>query len=123
MCIRDSSNVHTCIIYNNKTNEYLKDDGEGVMSKFNNFRSKLADELEIPNNALSDNFELRMHGNKKVIIENHLGIKVYDENMVCIKTNDQDITIKGSKFKIEEINNYKVIVKGNIKEIIFSMKE
>ncbi|MDD2396884.1 MAG: YabP/YqfC family sporulation protein [Tissierellia bacterium] len=93
------------------------------MSKFNNFRSKLADELEIPNNALSDNFELRMHGNKKVIIENHLGITVYDEKMVSVKTNDQDITIKGSKFKIEEINNYKVIVKGNIKEIIFSMKE
>lgn len=93
------------------------------MSKFNNFRSKLADELEIPNNALSDNFDLRMHGNKKVIIENHLGITIYEENMVNIKTNDQDITIKGSKFKIEEINNYKVIVKGNIKEIIFSMKE
>ena len=71
------------------------------MSKFNNFRSKLADELEIPNNALSDNFELRMHGNKKVIIENHLGITVYDEKMVSVKTNDQDITIKGSKFKIE----------------------
>ena len=71
------------------------------MSKFNNFRSKLADELEIPNNALSDNFELKMHGNKKVIIENHLGITVYDEKMVSVKTNDQDITIKGSKFKIE----------------------
>lgn len=93
------------------------------MSKFNNFRSKLADELEIPNNALSDNFDLRMHGNKKVIIENHLGIKIYEDNMISVKTNDQDITIKGSKFKIEEINNYKVIVKGNIKEIIFSMKE
>ena len=35
------------------------------MSKFNDFRSKLADELEIPNDALSDNFELSMHGNKK----------------------------------------------------------
>lgn len=93
------------------------------MSKFNNFRSKLADELEIPNNALSDNFDLRMHGNKKVIIENHLGIKIYEDNMISVKTNDQDITIKGSKFIIEEINNYKVIVKGNIKEIIFSMKE
>jgi sporulation protein YqfC len=97
--------------------------GEGNMSKFNNFRSKLADELEIPNNALSDNFDLRMHGNKKVIIENHLGITIYEDNMVNIKTNEQNITIKGSKFKIEEINNYKVIVKGNIKEIIFSMKE
>ena len=93
------------------------------MGKFNNFRSKLADELEIPNNALSDNFDLRMHGNKKVIIENHLGITIYEDNIVSVKTNDQDITIKGSKFKIEEINNYKVIVKGNIKEIIFSMKE
>lgn len=93
------------------------------MSKFNNLRSKLADELEIPNNALSDNFDLRMHGNNKVIIENHLGITIYEDNMVNVKTNDQNITIKGSKFKIEEINNYKVIVKGNIKEIIFSMKE
>ncbi len=93
------------------------------MSKFNNFRSKLADELEIPNNALSDNFDLRMHGNKKVIIENHLGITVYEDNMVNVKANEQSITIKGSKFKIEEINNYKVIIKGNIKEIIFSMKE
>ncbi|NLK65140.1 MAG: hypothetical protein GX289_08600 [Tissierellia bacterium] len=93
------------------------------MSRFNNFRSKLADELEIPNDALSDNFELRMHGNKKVIIENHLGITVYEDNIVSVKTNDQDVTIKGSKFKIEEINNYKVIIKGKIKEIVFSMKE
>jgi len=93
------------------------------MGKFNDFRSSLADELEIPNNALSDNFDLKMHGNKKVIIENHLGIKIYEDNMVCVKTNDQDITIRGTKFKIEEINNDKVIVKGNIKEIIFGMKE
>jgi sporulation protein YqfC len=93
------------------------------MSKFNNFRSKLADELEIPNNALSDNFDLRMHGNNKVIIENHLGLTVYEDNMVSVNTSEQKITIKGSKFKIEEINTYKVIVKGNIKEIIFSMKE
>ncbi|MDI9496654.1 MAG: YabP/YqfC family sporulation protein [Bacillota bacterium] len=93
------------------------------MSKFNDFRSKLADELEIPNDALSDNFELSMHGNKKVIIENHLGLRVYEDNRVTVKTKDQDITIKGSKFKIKEINQYKVIVKGKIKEIVFSMKE
>ncbi|HHZ03259.1 MAG TPA: hypothetical protein GX396_10070 [Tissierellia bacterium] len=89
------------------------------MSRFNNFRSRLADELEIPNNALSNNFDLRMHGNKKVIIENHLGITLYEHNIVTIKTNGLNITIKGSKFKIEEINDYKVIVNGNIKEIIF----
>ena len=90
------------------------------MGKFNNLRSYLADNLEIPNDAFSDNFDLRMHGNKKVIIENHTGIIVYEDNEVGIKTNEQNILIKGSKFKIEEINSFKVIVKGEIKEIIFS---
>ncbi|MDF2616208.1 MAG: YabP family [Sedimentibacter sp.] len=61
-----------------------------------------------------------MHGNKKVVIENHTGITVYENDEIGIKTNDQNILIKGSKFKIEEINSFKVIVKGEIKEIIFS---
>jgi sporulation protein YqfC len=90
------------------------------MGKFNNLRSYLADNLEIPNDAFSDNFDLRMHGNKKVIIENHTGITVYENDEIGIKTNDQNILIKGSKFKIEEINSFKVIIKGEIKEIIFS---
>lgn len=90
------------------------------MGKFNNLRSYLADNLEIPNDAFSDNFDLRMHGNKKVIIENHTGITIYENDEIGIKTNNQNILIKGSKFKIEEINNFKVIVKGEIKEIIFS---
>lgn len=93
------------------------------MGKFNNLRSKIADDLEIPNNALTDNFDLRMHGNKKVIIENHLGITVYENDEVGIKTVENNILIKGSKFKIEEINNFNVIIKGNIDEILFLKKE
>ncbi|MDF2948939.1 MAG: YabP family [Sedimentibacter sp.] len=93
------------------------------MGKFNNIRSKLADDLEIPNNAMTDNFDLRMHGNKKVIIENHLGISNYENDEVGIKTVENNILIKGSKFKIEEINSYKVIIKGNIDEILFLKKE
>ncbi|WMJ76266.1 MULTISPECIES: YabP/YqfC family sporulation protein [unclassified Sedimentibacter] len=93
------------------------------MGKFNNLRSKLADDLEIPNDALSDNFDLKMHGNKKVIIENHLGMTVYENDEVGIKTAENTILIKGSKFKIEEINNYNVIIRGNINQIIFGKKE
>ncbi|WP_313345452.1 YabP/YqfC family sporulation protein [Sedimentibacter sp.] len=89
------------------------------MGKFNDFRSRIADDLEIPNDALSDNFNLMMHGNKKVIIENHLGIIVYENNLIEVKAIEVNIIVKGAKFKIEEINDYKVIVKGNIEEIIF----
>ena len=93
------------------------------MGKFNNLRSKLADDFDIPNDAFSDNFDLKMHGNKKVIIENHLGITVYENDQVGIKTVENNIMIKGSKFIIEEINNYSVIIKGNIDEIIFGKRE
>ena len=92
------------------------------MGKFNNLRSKLADDLDIPNDAFSDNFDLKMHGNKKVIIENHLGITVYENDRVGIKTVENTIMIKGSKFIIEEINSYSVIIKGNIDEIIFDKR-
>ncbi|MDF2676757.1 MAG: YabP family [Bacillota bacterium] len=91
--------------------------------KFNNIRSKLADDLELPNNAASDNFDLRMHGNKKVIIENHTGIFIYENDVVGINTKDQSILIKGKNFKIEEINDYKVIVKGAVNEILINKKE
>lgn len=91
--------------------------------KLNNFRSKLADDLEIPNNVVSDNFDMRIHGNKKVIIENHLGITVYENDLVGINTKEQTILIKGSKFKIEEINDYKVVVKGVVEEIKINSKE
>ncbi|MBP1925453.1 sporulation protein YqfC [Sedimentibacter acidaminivorans] len=91
--------------------------------KFNNLRSKLADDLEIPNNVVSDNFDMRIQGNKKVIIENHLGLTVYEKDMVGVKTKEQIIMIKGSKFKIEEINDFKVIIKGLVEEIKINSKE
>lgn len=91
--------------------------------KFNNIRSKLADDLEIPNNVVSDNFDMRIHGNKKVIIENHLGITVYENNLVGINTKEQTIIIKGSKFKIEEINDFIVIIEGVVEEIKINSKE
>jgi len=73
--------------------------------------------LELPNDAATDNFNLIMYGNKKVIIENHKGITVYENDHIGIRASEQTIIIKGSKFKIEEINDYKVIIKGVINEI------
>lgn len=90
------------------------------MKKFDNLKSKLADDLELPNDAFSDNFDLRMHGNKKVIIENHRGITAYEDNIVGVKTKDKTILIKGYKFKIQEISDYQVIVKGTVKEIVIN---
>ena len=91
--------------------------------KFNKLRNKLSDNLEIPNNAISNNFEMKVQGNNKIIIENHLGITVYENDAVGIKTKEHNLMIKGSKFKIEEINDYILVIKGIIEEIKIISKE
>lgn len=88
--------------------------------KLNNLRSKLADDLEIPNNVLSNNFDMRVQGDKKLILENHLGITIYEDDVIGIKTKEHTVTVKGSGFRIEEINEYKIIIDGVIEEIKIS---
>ena len=83
----------------------------------NKMRSKLADELEIPDNVMSNNFDIRIQGNKRVIIENHVGVLIYEKDIIHIKTKIQNIVIKGDKLKIGEITDFYIIVNGEIKEI------
>lgn len=83
----------------------------------NKIRSKLADELEIPDNVMSNNFDIRIQGNKRVIIENHVGVLVYEKDIIHIKSKIQNIVIKGDKLKIGEITDFYIIVNGEIKEI------
>ena len=52
----------------------------------NKIRSKLADELELPDNVMSNNFDIRIQGNKRVIIENHVGVLIYESDIIHIKT-------------------------------------
>lgn len=83
----------------------------------NKIRSKLADELEIPDNVMSNNFDIRIQGNKRVIIENHVGVLIYENDIIHIKTKIQNIVLKGDKLKIGEITDFYIIVNGEIKEI------
>ena len=83
----------------------------------NKIRSKLADELEMPDNVISNNFDIRIQGNKRVIIENHVGVLIYENDIIHIKSKIQNIVIKGDKLKIGEITDFYIIVNGEIKEI------
>ena len=83
----------------------------------NKIRSRLADEMDIPDNVMSDNFDIRIQGNKRVIIENHLGVLIYENDIIHVKTKIQNVVIKGEKLKIGEITDFYIIVNGEIREI------
>lgn len=83
----------------------------------NKIRSKLADELDMPDYVISNNFDIRIQGNRRVIIENHVGILAYENDFVHIKTKLQHVIIKGIKLSIGEIDDFIIVVNGQISEI------
>lgn len=85
--------------------------------KFNKIRSIIADELELQNDVVTNDFDIRIQGNKKVIIENHTGVLIYENDLVHIKTKTQNVIIKGEKLNIKEITNSDIVVFGHIHEV------
>lgn len=85
--------------------------------KFNKLRNIIADELELQNDVVTNNFDIRIQGNKKVIIENHMGVLIYENDLVHIKTKIQNVIIKGDKLNIQEITNSDIVVFGQINEV------
>ncbi len=83
----------------------------------NNIRSKIADELEMPDYVMSSNFDIRIQGNRRIIIENHVGVLIYEHDIIHIKTKIHNVIIKGDKLKIGEITDFYIIVNGVINEI------
>lgn len=83
----------------------------------NNIRSKIADELEMPDYVMSNNFDIRIQGNRRIIIENHVGVLIYEHDIIHIKTKIHSVIIKGDKLKIGEITDFYIIVNGVINEI------
>lgn len=85
--------------------------------KMNDIRSKLADNLEMPDSIVSNNFDIRIQGNKRVIIDNHVGVLTYEDNNIAIKTKIGIITVIGNKMCIVEISDFSIIIEGIIEEI------
>lgn len=87
--------------------------------KFNKIRGRIADDLELPNHVVTDNFDLRLQGNKRAIIENHVGILIYENELIQIKTKTNHVILKGENLKIAEITDYNIVINGVINEIQF----
>ena len=91
--------------------------------KFNKIKGKIADELELPDNILTDNPNIIITGNRKIMIESHDGIYTYEKEIVSVNSKHQVISIKGTNLKIDEIDNFKIIIEGKINEIKIKQKE
>lgn len=85
-------------------------------------KKNLAQKLDLPRDVLLDIPKIVVTGNNEIIIENHKGIVIFQEDEIKINSNVGIISLKGKQLKILFIGGSTVILGGKFKSIIYEEK-
>ena len=75
--------------------------------------------FDLPVEVVADYPLLMLAGNKKILIENHKGIALYQSDKLKIRIKDGILNIQGHKINVKEINTEYLSVSGEITAIFF----
>ena len=59
-------------------------------------------------------------GNRRVLIENHSGIKEYSSERITVKKQGGSISVTGESLQLAAITNERIIITGNISSVELS---
>ncbi len=75
---------------------------------------KVADILDIPLETVIDWPGIAMSGNKSLVIQNHLGIIEYDQELIRVNTKLGEIRITGSSLSLLVAYKEEIVIEGRI---------
>ena len=78
-----------------------------------NLKRKIAEELEIPSEVVTDVPKLTAVGRNELLVENYMGIIEYQNGLLRVNTTNGIINITGENLLIKEITSEEIIVKGD----------
>ena len=91
--------------------------------KLNRTREAVADTLGIPLEVALDIPKIIIDGNYQIVIENHKGLKAFDENMVVVNSKLGSITLKGRDFKVLFIGGNTLTIGGILESVGYFSNE
>lgn len=91
--------------------------------KLNKSKEVITGKLNVPKEVALSIPKIIIVGNEEITIENHKGIKTFDEDKIRIKTNIGIIKIEGKSFEISYIGGDTITVTGVFKSILYEGKE
>lgn len=80
---------------------------------------KLARKLDLPRDIVMDVPKITVTGNKEIIIENHKGIILFEENEINVNSNMGVIKINGKDLVIEYLEGRTIVVTGKFSSVIY----
>ena len=81
--------------------------------------SKIFDAIELPKDIVLGIPYVTMYGNLELIIENHRGIRCFNDELVEILSKSNIISVKGRNMSISEYTKDSIVVEGYIEQISF----
>jgi len=86
-------------------------------------KSQFGDFFELPEEVILDFPLIMLVGPKKLFLENHKGITLYQKDLINIKIDSGFLKIKGNDLEINEIESNKIYISGYISGIEYSPKQ
>jgi sporulation protein YqfC len=94
-----------------------------VEDKLNRTKQGIADKLDLPRDIILNVPKITVTGHNEIIIENHKGVVVFNENEVKINSGIGLIAIYGVDFEILFMGGSTITIGGKFKSIIYEANE
>jgi len=82
--------------------------------KQNKIRQTLGDTFELPRDIVLDVPRLTLLGNSQLLVENHRGIILYNEEKIRFNTNIGEFVISGEDLVIKDISQIEMLIEGRV---------
>lgn len=91
-----------------------------MKNKKENIAKKFAEELQLPENALHNTFNIEFHSNTEVVIDGCMGIVEYSEELISVNLGNIVACFHGDKMEISSFFEAQTVIKGTVISMDFS---
>lgn len=88
-----------------------------MKEKTKNFRKRLTNALEMPEEVVLKTVKTTVMGTESITIENYGGILEYESDLIKIKTKDGIITVTGKEMTIGTVTDADIYISGKINSV------
>lgn len=91
--------------------------------KLYNTKQNIADKLDLPRDIILNMPQIKVTGDNEIIIENHKGVVLFNEDQVKINSGVGLISIYGRGFEVLFMGGSTITIGGKFKSIVYEGNE
>lgn len=83
-------------------------------------KEKFADALGIPRTTFTEEIQVHLDGNRRLVAEGHRGLQQYEPERIRLKGKKILLQVEGAGLCIEAIGAEEIVIQGEIRSVAFS---